>query len=67
MKFFDSTGLENAKGTLCVFSWIVPPFSSSCDAGSESAINMDSARMLVIGAGVNGSVCAVGLHNAEMT
>jgi 2-dehydropantoate 2-reductase len=25
---------------------------------------MDSARMLVIGAGVNGSVCAAGLHNA---
>ncbi|MGO9273106.1 MAG: ketopantoate reductase family protein [Terriglobia bacterium] len=25
---------------------------------------MDNARMLVIGAGVNGSVCAAGLHNA---
>jgi 2-dehydropantoate 2-reductase len=27
---------------------------------------MDNARMLVIGAGVNGSVCAAGLHNAGM-
>lgn len=27
---------------------------------------MDKARMLVIGAGVNGSVCAAGLHNAGM-
>jgi 2-dehydropantoate 2-reductase len=27
---------------------------------------MDQARMLVIGAGVNGSVCAAGLHNAGM-
>ena len=27
-------------------------------------MNMDNARILVIGAGVNGSVCAVGLHNA---
>jgi len=25
---------------------------------------MDNARILVIGAGVNGSVCAVSLHNA---
>ncbi len=27
-------------------------------------MNMDNARLLVIGAGVNGSVCAAGLHNA---
>lgn len=27
-------------------------------------MNMDTARILVIGAGVNGSICAVGLHNA---
>ena len=27
-------------------------------------MNMDNARILVIGAGVNGSICAVGLHNA---
>jgi 2-dehydropantoate 2-reductase len=31
---------------------------------TEIEINMDSARMLVIGAGVNGSVCAAALHNA---
>ena len=27
-------------------------------------MNKDNARILVIGAGVNGSICAVGLHNA---
>ncbi len=27
-------------------------------------MNMDNARLLVIGSGVNGSVCAAGLHNA---
>ena len=29
-------------------------------------MNKDTARILVIGAGVNGSLCAVGLHNAGM-
>jgi len=30
-------------------------------------MNMDNARILVIGAGVNGSVCAVGLYNAGIS
>ena len=31
---------------------------------AEAGMNMDNARLLVIGAGVNGSVCAAGLHKA---
>jgi 2-dehydropantoate 2-reductase len=41
-----------------------PLASSSYLRDAESGTSMENARMLVIGAGVNGSICAAGLHNA---